>query len=83
MQFNGGGNGEIRGMMVDARIWDNNASKNLLPSIGSPTFGWNGGGVNSVQYDHCLSTNLITAIPFTPPPSTKPLKIVSFRMLPY
>ena len=83
MQFNGGGNGQIQGMMVDARIWDNHTAQNLLPSIGSPTFGWNGGGGNGVQYDHCLSTNLIAAIPFTPPPSTKPLKILSFRMLPY
>jgi len=29
------------------------------------------------------STNLMNAVPFTPPPSTKPLKILSFKMLPY
>jgi hypothetical protein len=81
MQFNGGGNGQILGMLWDAKIRD--SSGNLLNTMGSPTFGWNGGGVNSVQFDHCLSTNLLTAIPFTPTPSTKPLKVLSFRILPY
>jgi hypothetical protein len=83
MQMNGGGNGNIYGMLWDAKIWDNRTNKNLLPDMGSPTFGWNGGGVNSVQYDHCLSTDLMTAIPFVPTPSTKPLKVLSLRILPY
>jgi hypothetical protein len=81
MQFNGGGNGQILGMLWDAKIRD--SSGNLLNTMGSPTFGWNGGGVNSVQFDHCYSTDLLTAIPFTPTPSTKPLKVLSFRILPY
>jgi len=83
MHFNGGGNGQIVGMLVDAKIWDSYTTKNKLSSLGSPTFLWNGGGVNSVQYDHCWTTNLINAINFTPPPTTKPLKILSFRILPY
>jgi hypothetical protein len=81
VQMNGGGNGQILGSIVDAKIWD--ASHNLLPNMGTPTFSWNGGGVNAVQFDHCYSTNLLTAIGYTPPPSTKPLKILSFRTLPY
>ena len=83
MHFNGGGNGQIVGMMVDAKIWDSHTTKNLLSAVGAPTFLWNGGGVNALQYDHCWSTNLISAIPFTPPPTTQPLKVLSFRILPY
>jgi hypothetical protein len=83
MQFNGGGNGAIVGMLWDAKIWDNRTNKNLLNTLGSPTFGWNGGGVNSVQYDHCWVTDLMSAIPFNAPASTKPLKVLSFRILPY
>jgi len=83
MRFNGGGNGNIVGMLVDAKIYDSYMTKNKLSSLGSPTFLWNGGGVNSVKYDHCWTTNLIDAIDFTPPPTTQPLKILSFRILPY
>ncbi len=79
----GGGNGDIKGMLLVAKIWDNYTDQNLLNTVGSPTFHWNGGGGNGIQFDHCLSTNLMNAVPFTPPPSTKPLKILSFKMLPY
>jgi hypothetical protein len=81
IQMNGGGNGAIVGMVVDAKIWD--ASHNPLPTLGQPTFDWNGGGVNSVQFDHCWSTDLLAAVPYTPPPSPYPLKILSLRALPY
>src|SRR5439155_1082931 len=57
MRFNGGGNGKIVGMLVDAKIWDSYTTKKKLSSVGSPTFLWNGGGVNSVQYDHCWTTS--------------------------
>jgi len=83
MDFSGGGSGKIVGMMLDAKIWDNHTSKNLLSSMGSPTFHWNGGGGNGIYFDHCWSTNLMSAVPFTPPPTTKPLKVLSFRILPY
>src|SRR5205807_2044441 len=83
MQFSGGGNGQIVGMMLDAKIWDNYTSKTLLNALGSPTFHWNGGGGNGISFDHCWSTDLMTAVPFTPPPSTKPLKVLSFHVLPY
>jgi hypothetical protein len=82
-QSSGGGNGQINGQIIVAKIWDTYTAKNLLNSIGSPEFHWNGGGGNGIQYDHCLSTNLMNAVPFTPPPSTKPLKVLSFRVLPY
>jgi hypothetical protein len=82
-EANGGGNGQIIGQIIVAKIWDNYTYQNLLNAIGNPTFNWNGGGINAVHYDHCLSTNLMNAIPFNPPPSTKPLKILSLRVLPY
>ena len=34
MQFNGGGNGQIVGMMIDANIWNNHTSQNLAPQPG-------------------------------------------------
>jgi hypothetical protein len=82
MQMSGGGHAQIVGQMWDAKIWDNNTNKSLLPSLGNPTFGWNGGGGNGIFYDHCWSTDLMTAIPFSPV-STRPLKVLSFRTLPY
>src|SRR4029077_816373 len=75
--FNGGGNGEIRGSVLIAKIWDGYATKNLLSSLGSPNVDWNGGGGNGIHYDHCWTSKLMQNIPFTPPASTKPLKILS------
>jgi hypothetical protein len=86
VQNSGGGNTNINGSLYDAKIWDSYATMphpNLLPSLGSPEFKWNGGGGNGIQYDHCLVTNLMTKIPSNYPPSTRPLKILSFRTLPY
>jgi len=83
MEFNGGGNGQIIGQLIDAKIWDSYTTKTKLSSLGSPTFKWNGGGVNAVQFDHCWSTKLMDAFNWTPPPTTKPLKVLSFRILPY
>ena len=37
---------------------------------------------NGITYDHCWSDNLMEKIPFTPPPTTKALKILSTRSLP-
>ena len=81
--FSGGGNGEINGTVFVAKIWDNYTTKNLLTDVGSPTIDWNGGGGNGIRYDHCWVENLIPMIPFTPPPSTKPLKILSTRTVTY
>jgi hypothetical protein len=83
VEMNGGGNGQIIGSIWVAKIWDSNATKNLLEDMGSPTFSWNGGGVNSLQYDHCYVENLMTAIPMDNLHSTRPLKVLSFRILPY
>ncbi len=65
------------------KIWDGYTTKNLLASNGTPTVNWNGGGNNGIYYDHCWATNMMARVPFTPPPSTKPLKILSLRNLPY
>ncbi len=81
VQMNGGGNGQINGTMWVAKTWD--ASHNLLSTMGSPTFGWNGGGGNGLQYDHCLVSNLMSAVPLTNLTSTRPLKVLSYRSLAY
>jgi len=83
IDLSGGGNGQIRGSVLVAKIWNNYTDHTLLPTLGSPTYGWNGGGTNYIQYDHCWADNMMNSIPFTPPPSTKPLKTLSFRILPY
>jgi hypothetical protein len=83
MNYTGGGNGQINGSLVVAKIWDDYTTKNLLSVMGSPSFHWNGGGGNGIYYDHCLTTNLMNAIPFNAPPSTQPLKVLSLRVLPY
>ena len=74
---NGGGNGQITGMVWVAKTKD--ASGNLLANLGSPTLGWNGGGGNGIQYDHCWADNLVNTIHYTPPQPTTPLKILSTR----
>lgn len=83
VQMNGGGNGQIRGSIWVAKTWDNHTDKNLLQEMGSPTFGWNGGGGNGVQYDHCYVDNLLTAVSLDNVNSTRPLKALSYRALPY
>jgi hypothetical protein len=65
---NGGGNGQITGAIVVANIGttagcatggsncyatNTNDQSNLLPKLGSPTFSWNGGGGNGLQYNSC------------------------------
>jgi hypothetical protein len=82
-EANGGGNGIIQGQIIVAKIWDSYTTQNLLTSVAQPTFNWNGGGISGIQFDHCLSTNLMNAVPWNPPPSAKPLKVLSFRTLPY
>ena len=83
VEMNGGGNGVVTGSLFVAKIWDSNSTKNLLEDMGSPTFNWNGGGGNGIQYDHCYASNLMTAIPEINSNSTRPLKVLSFRVLPY
>lgn len=81
--MSGGGNAQVTGSLLVSKIWDSYTTKNLLSKLGSPTFDWNGGGGNGIQYDSCYATDLMNAVPWTPPPSTKPLKILSTRILPY
>jgi hypothetical protein len=83
VEFQGGGNGQIIGTMLAAKIWDNNTNRNLLQTNGSPSFTWNGGGGNGILYDHCWATNIMNNIHYTPPPTTRPLKVLSLRTLPY
>ena len=80
----GGGNGQIVGTGLIAKVYGSPSDHStLLSSLGSPNMSWNGGGGNGIQYDHCWSTNLMGTIPWTPPPSVHPLKVLSFRTLQY
>ncbi|MGH9521311.1 MAG: hypothetical protein ACRD3E_02130 [Terriglobales bacterium] len=86
-EANGGGNGQITGSILVAvtRTSPYGPSNVISDStgLGSPTVNWNGGGGNGIQYDHCWVDNLLSRIPFTPPPVTTPLKVVSVKSLQY
>lgn len=81
--FNGGGNGQIMGQLLVAVTRSAPyGPTNVLPDspgLGAPSMTWNGGGGNGIQYDHCWVDNMLARVPFTPPRSTKPLKIVSVK----
>ena len=88
LQMMGGGHMNINGEILVSNIYQlpvltPPTHSPLLSAIGPPTFNFNGGGTNMITYDHCLSTNLMTAVPWTVPPTTNPLKVLSFRILPY
>jgi hypothetical protein len=83
LQMNGAGNGQIFGSLWVAKTWDSYTTKNILNTMGSPTFGFNGGGNNGIQYDHCYVTNLLNAVNLSSVNSTRPLKVLSYRSIPY
>src|SRR5262249_7344327 len=83
LDFSGGGNGSLRGTVLVAYIWDNYTNKNLLSSNGTPTVNWNGRGNNGIYYDHCWAEDLMSKIYYDSPVSTKPLRVLSIRSLPY
>ena len=74
---NGGGNGLITGAMYIAQTMD--SSGNLLASLGSPQFTWNGGGGNTINYDHCMADGLLQK--YNGQPSPQPLQVLSSRTL--
>ncbi len=83
ISFGGGGNGQINGSVIVAKIWDGWQTQNLLSTMGSPTMHWNGGGGNGIYYDHCWAEDMLNKIPFLPPPPAKQLKVLSTRTLSY
>ena len=83
IEYAGGGVLEIYGTVFNSKIWDNHTSQNLLDTLGSPTFKWNGGGGNGIYYDHCWVENLIPIVQWEPNQSTRPLKILSTRSVSY
>jgi hypothetical protein len=83
MEYAGGGVLEIYGSVFVSKIWDDHTTQNLLGSLGSPTFEWNGGGGNGIYYDHCWVENLIPIVQWEPKPSPTPLKVLSTRSVTY
>jgi len=83
VQFQGGGNGQINGSIIIAKIWDSYTTQNLLNSMGSPYMHWNGGGGNGVYYNHCWVNTMLGSVPFFPPPPSRQLKVLSTRTLSY
>jgi hypothetical protein len=86
MDFGGGGNGIIQGTIFVAKIWPSptqHAVSDLLPSPGSPTINWNGGGGNSIIYDHCWVDPVMSFVPSTNYLFLDPLRVLSLRNLPY
>ena len=59
---NGGGNGNFNGAIYVAQTKDPNTGLELS-SLGNPQYTWNGGGGNSIQYDHCLADALLQKYP--------------------
>jgi hypothetical protein len=86
LNFTGGGNGNIIGTVLVAKIYpepDEHENSDLLPSLGTPTIGWTGGGTNRIVYDHCWVDNVMSTVPNTSWIGLSPLKVLSFRNLPY
>ena len=84
--FGGGGNGVIVGTVLVAKIYPDpghHTDADLLPTLGSPTINWNGGGGNSILYDHCWVDPIMSNVPIDSPVSLRPLKTLSFRNLEY
>ncbi len=86
---NGGGNGQINGTVFIAKTKAAPASGGLpstgalLDDLGRPTADFQGGGGNGIYYDHCLAENYMKLIPYLPPPSSKPLRVLSVHSLTY
>lgn len=86
---NGGGNGQINGTVFIAKTKGTPAAGalpstgTLLDTLGSPTADFQGGGGNGIRYDHCLADAYMAQIPYVPPPSSKPLRVLSVHTLSY
>jgi hypothetical protein len=84
---NGGGHMNVNGAVYVAQIMNPPtapnppvfASTNELASVGNPQYTWNGGGTNSISYDHCKADALLQK--YNGNPSNKPLQVLSSRML--
>jgi hypothetical protein len=64
-QADGGGNGYINGALLVANLFDE-TGKELPDSSkpGIPTFDWNGGGTNFIQYDSCKILDALNKAPY-------------------
>ena len=84
---NGGGHMNVNGAIYVSQIMNPPtapnppvfSSTNELPQVGNPNYTWNGGGSNSITYDHCKADALLQK--YDGNPSNKPLQVLSSRML--
>jgi hypothetical protein len=84
---NGGGHMNVNGAIYVAQIMNPPtppnppvfSSTNELASVGNPQYTWNGGGTNTITYDHCKADGLLQK--YNGNPSNKPLQVLSSRML--
>lgn len=81
VDLGGGGSGTFNGALLVAKTRD--SSGNLLATAGSPDINYNGGGTNTINYDHCWAENMISTIstPSATRPLGEPLKVLSLRTL--
>ena len=65
INVSGGGNGYINGAMFIANLFDG-AGRPLPDSStpGIPTFDWEGGGTNFIQFDSCKILNALNKSPY-------------------
>jgi hypothetical protein len=49
----GGGNGQFNGSLFVANTNSHASPFTQLATLGSPQFGWNGGGNNGIQFNSC------------------------------
>ena len=49
----GGGNGQYNGSLFIANTNSHTSPFTQLATLGPPSFSWNGGGTNGIQYNSC------------------------------
>jgi PilX N-terminal len=76
--WNGGGNGQITGMVFVANTHGGSGS---IQTLDSPDATWAGGGGNGIRYDHCWADNQLKKFNLNPPVVQSAMKILSVRNL--
>ena len=94
LQFSGGGSGSIDGSVIVANICSGAGPCNMphgqvvspntaLAKQGSPTYGYNGGGTNNIQYNPCAVTAAMAGVYVHTIPQSSPVRVISSRTITY